>query len=340
MKRSTVSACAETPILDRQEPALEAFEARHLFQRSNLGRLVSAVPGLILFSIFFGVMLPQIMVWLVVCVLAHELGHLLAGLAIRWKFRCFLAGPFSISKHSDGLRFRFLPRRFLGGGHVFMVPRSTAEWFRHRLLIVGAGGPFVTALMFVPIFVLPFSQLTFCLGIANALVAASSWIPMRAHGQANDARMLIRLAKTPARNFVAIGRLWAQDYAGISPRNWPAEIVSQLDIIADDPAFGSLARRYRYLYMRECGDRFEAAVALESVLMCASELPPDERRNYFSEAAFFQGTFGNSSRLAREWLQEARKIDAAPPERDWDAYPLAAVAIAEGDPVAARLYIA
>ena len=279
-----------------------------------------------------------ITVLLVVCLLAHEFGHLLAGLAVGWEFRYFLAGPFAVARHSDGLKFHFLPRKILGGGRVLMVPRGAGWSWRNQLIVI-AGGPILTALMFIPVVLLPWSSFTTCLAVANTLVAAGSWIPVVFGGQATDSRMLIRFARVSEQNFAAIGELWALDYAGVTPRNWPRELVSQLTIAADDPACGSSARQYRYLYLRECGDQLEAAEALESVLARAIELPPEERRSYFSEAAFFQGMSRNSSVLAREWLEEARRVDAVLPEHDWADYPLAAIAFAEGKREAARSHL-
>ena len=322
----------ETPILDRRQPIPQFSQSR---KSRTLG---PGFVGLIVLGVLMASLLLPVMMWLVVCVLAHELGHLLAGLVVRREFRYFIAGPFVVSRHSGGLQFSFRPRRLLGGGLVLMVP-SGAEWSRRGELIGIAGGPVVTALMFLPVIVLPWSQLTICLAVANTLVAAGSWIPITLGGQATDAKMFIRFARAPSETFAAIRGLWALDYAGTTPCNWPPELVNQLVLLADDMACGFLARQYRYLYLRECGDPLEAAAALESVLAIANELPPDVRRSYFSEAAFFQGMFGNSSVLAREWLEEARKVDVVLPERDWEAYPLAAIAIAEGEPEAARSFI-
>jgi hypothetical protein len=281
MKDRSCPLMLKTPILDRRQPVPEFSNAR------QPRRLDPGFVGLILLGVLMASLLLPVMMWLVVCVLAHELGHLLAGLVVRREFRYFIAGPFVVSRHSEGVQFAFRPRRLLGGGLVLMVPRG-AEWSRRGELIGIAGGPLVTALMFLPVIVLPWSQLTIGLAIANALVAAGSWIPITLGGQATDAKMFIRFARAPAESFAAIGGLWALDYAGAAPCNWPPELVNQLVLLADDMACGFLARQYRYLYLRECGDRFEAATALESVLSLANELPPDVRRSYFSEAAFFR----------------------------------------------------
>jgi hypothetical protein len=51
---------------------------------------------------------------------------------------------------------------------------------------------------------------------------------------------------------------------------------------------------------------------------------------YFAEAAFLQDATAKSGALARAWFEDARKVKSALPEEDWESYPLAAIALAEG----------
>lgn len=323
---------SETPILDRQQPIGVLPRARRP-KACNPGLLGLVLVGLLMAS----VLLPAAAL-LLVCAIAHELGHLAAGLLVRWEFRYLLAWPLAISREAKGLQFRWAHRRLLGGGRVLMIPRSLESLRRNQLIVI-AGGPMITAVMFLPVLLLPWSQYTASLCVANALVAIGSWIPMTVGPEATDAKLFIRFARAPSEIFAAIGQLWALDYKGIKPRDWPPELVKRLGQRADDDAFGPAARQFRYLYLMDCGDPLEAAAALESVLAVAHKLRPDERRNYFSEAAFFQAVFRGNSPLAKEWLEEARRLKVTLPERDWEDYPLAAIAVAEGQSQMARSYL-
>jgi hypothetical protein len=320
---------SETPILDRREPVGVLSRARRpkLYDPGFLGLVVL---GLLTAS----VLLP-IVAWLPVCVALHEVGHLLAGLLVGWEFRYLLAGPLAISKEAKGLEFSLAHRRLLGGGRVLMVPRGLESLRRNQLIVI-AGGPIITAVMFIPVLVLPWNQFTIGLCVANALVAIGSWAPMTIGAEAADAKLFIRFARSPSESFAAISQLWALDYAGTKPSDWPPQLVNRLALRVEDDSCGTAARQLRYLYLRECGDSSEASVALESVLAVANKLTPDERRRYFSEAAFFQGVFRRNSALAKEWLDEARRVKVSLPERDWEDYALAAIAVAEGQPEAAR----
>jgi hypothetical protein len=218
---------SETPILDRQQPVGVLPRARRL-KPYDPGLLGLVLVGLLMAS----VLLPAA-AWLLVCVIAHELGHLVAGLLVRWEFRYLLAGPLAISREANGLQFRWAHRRLLGGGRVLMVPRSLESLRRNQLIVI-AGGPMITAVMFLPVLLLPWSQFTASLCVANALVAIGSWMPMTVGSEATDAKLFIRFARAPSESFAVIGQLWALDYKGIKPRDWPPELVKRLAQRADD----------------------------------------------------------------------------------------------------------
>jgi hypothetical protein len=202
--------------------------------------------------------------------------------------------------------------------------------------MVTLGGPVTTALLFMPVLILPRSGTTICLTIANSFVAAGSWIPARIGGWITDAKLVWHYAFTPPARFASVGKIWALDYQGVKPSDWPPELVEQLAVDPADPISTTLARRYRYLHNKYGNDRHQAAVALESVLECAPQLTPDQQFTYFCEATFWQGAFNRNPIPAREWLADAEKVQVAHLDKDWRAYPLAAIAIAEGDAEQAR----
>ena len=319
-----------TPILDRQKPALPHAPSHP--RRPSISNLVS----LSLFGLLLITVLAQIAAWALVCVIIHECGHLLAALAVGWEIRFFLAGPFAFTKESEGWRFRFLPRELLKGGRVLSVPKHAAGWSRAAAIMVTLGGPVATALLFIPVFILPRSGTTICLAIANSFVAAGSWIPARMGGWITDAMLIWHYAFTSPARFATVGKIWALDYQGVKPSDWPPEFVEQLPVDPTDPISTTLARSYRYLHNKYGNDCHQAAAALESVLECASQLTPDQQFTYFCEAAFWQGAVNRNPIQAREWLADAEKVQVAHPDKDWRAYPLAAIAIAEGDAEQAR----
>ena len=320
-----------TPILDRQQTVPAGAPGQRM-SRLTPGFVLAVVVGVVL-----GGVVVRVAVCIIVSVMVHELGHLVAGFLAGFEFRYIVAGPLVLSKQSRGLHFDFLPRRLLGGGCVQMVPGSSG-WSRRRELVLEAGGPVATALLFLPVVMLPWSPLTACLLIANTLIAVVGWIPIG--GRPNDARMLLNLKHVSEEKVAAMAELWQLDRAGVEPRNWPRTVVDRLAAVTDDIACRVPARQYSYIYLRDSGHAGQIAAALELVLACAGELPPVDRRNYFAEAAFYQAEFARNTALAREWLDDARKVTDALPGEDWEPYPLAAIALAEGDQVQARRYLA
>ena len=311
-----------TPILDRQQavPSGRTRTGNRLGPLFVLATLL-AIPLMQFYVCFLAT--------LIVCVIAHELGHLVAGFVVGFEFRYILAGPFLLAKDARGLRFRFLFRSILGGGRVSMVPKGSG-WARHDEIILVAGGPAATALLFLPVALLPWSPLTVCLLLADSLIVLSGWIPMVADGRPNDVRILISLARTSAEEFAAVNKLWALNSLGIEPRDWPLELVERLATMQHRSAYRAFARWCYYIYVRECAESPRIADALELLLAHAADLAADERRGYFTEAAFFQGVFAKNRVLARAWLDDAKKTRDELSQDGWESYPLAAIAIAEG----------
>ena len=279
-----VEYTSPTPVLDRQKPALPHAQSRP--QRLSISNLVSlSLLGLLLVTV-----LAQIAAWVVVCIMVHECGHLLAALAVGWEIRFFLAGPFAFTKESEGWRFRFLPREFLKGGRVLSVPKHAAGWSRAAAIMVTLGGPIATLLLFMPLFILPRSGTTICLAIANSFVAAGSWIPARMGGWITDAMLVWHYAFTSPARFASVGKIWALDYQGVKPSDWPPELVEQLPVDRADPISTTLARSYRYLHKKYGNDRHQAAVALESVLECAPQFDSRPAVHLLLRSGFLAGS--------------------------------------------------
>jgi hypothetical protein len=274
-------------------------------------------------------------------ILLHELGHLVAGRLAGFEFYRILAGPWMLARESSGYKLRFLPKRILAvSGQTSMIPRTT-ENLRRGFALFAAGGPVMTALLFVPLLFLPWGPVASCLLAANLVLAFFSWIPMTISGSHTDGKILRTLAREGplAERFVAILYVMAIDSRGVEPRLWPREIVDRLSAEVPGPAgseFLAEAVMLLHLHLRDGGDPTVVAAALERVLANAGRLRADLRRLYFAEAAFFQGVYRNNAERARAWLEDARKIKGGVALKDWDAGALAAIALAEGKPAEAR----
>ncbi|HTX36829.1 MAG TPA: hypothetical protein VME43_17490 [Bryobacteraceae bacterium] len=346
-------AVSSTPLLNRQQP---------ISQPRRRGRAISLLLGLAGgLAGFFAPALASpasLAAWLIgflaalsAGVLLHELGHLAAGILADFEFHQILAGPWMVTKEmvtgeSSGYQVRFLPRRILTfAGHTQMIPRTT-ENLRRGFAIFAAGGPVATALLFLPVLLVPWGPAAFCLLAANLVLAAFSWIPMTIAGFHTDGKILLTLAGTgpSSESFAAVLYVMAIDQRGVEPHQWPPEIVDRLQ---SETAGGWRAREFRgeaalLLAIRalDGGETTAMAAALEQVLGNAARLRPDQRRICFAEAAFFQGVHQRNAALALDWLQDARQVKGGVTLKDWDAAAQAAVAISEENWDQARAQIA
>lgn len=328
-------AVSSTPLLNRQQP---------IPQPRRRGRAISLLLGVAGGLVgFFAPALASpasLVAWLIgflaalsVGVLLHELGHLAAGTLADFDFHQILAGPWMVTRESSGYKVRFLPRRILTfAGHTQMIPRTTQN-LRRGFAIFAAGGPVATALLFLPVLLVPWGPAAFCLLAADLVLAAFSWIPMTIGGSHTDGKILLTLAGTgpSSESFAAVLYVMAIDQRGVEPHQWPREIVDRLE---SEIAGGARAREFRgeaamLLAIRAIdeGETTAIAAALEQLLGNAARLRPDQRRVCFAEAAFFQAVHQRNTVLALDWLQDARKVKGGVTLKDWDAAAQAAVAM-------------
>ena len=329
-----------TPILDRQQAAPVPKPRRkvHFWRWSAVGAVVGLALGLVWGHSLDPIMGPLPMVFagffggLFCGILLHELGHLVAGLAVGFEFRRMLVGPLLLTKELRGFRFSFVGNRLLAGGHVFMVPRSM-EHLRRDFAIFVAGGPLATAIVFLPIAFLPWGSLAGSLLVANLLLAFNSWVPREIRGHYTDAKNFQILSRQgpAAERLIAVLYLTALDGLGTPPGQWPPHVVARLATPGGDRAYRSGGSIFLHLYARETASPAEVAGALEKVLALAGGLRGDLRRAYFAKAAFWQAVDNRNATLARAWLDDARAVQDAVTQKDWDAAALAAIAMAEGD---------
>jgi hypothetical protein len=323
-----------TPILDRTQSAPRPEQTR-TWRSLLIGAVIGIAVGLLSPRLlpeiesrldFAGCMVAAY--YLVI--LIHEAGHLCATGLVGFEFREIAIGPFLLSRRASGLRPRFVPGRALAGGHVLAVPTSHQD-LRRRFRILLAGGPVATALVFAALAFLPLTLFTWSMWLWNLIVAGSCWIPFYVRGSVTDAKALLLLSR-PGREgdwLAAILYIMAIDRQRVSPRDWPAEVVTQLASDGASPP-AATARYLALVYALDIGDAARVAAALEDALAASHKLRPDLRRVVFSEATFYQGVMARNTELARAWLKDAREVKGTAAEKGWDAGLLAAVAVAEG----------
>ena len=338
-----------TPILDRQQtapaqPPVKRARALAIGAAgAAIGLALGFIPGNFRDNASSFTPLVEVAVFaagLFCGVLLHELGHVAAGLAVGFEFRRILAGPWMLTRETCGYSLRFVPNHLLGGGYTLMAPRSP-ERLRRRFSAFLAGGPLTTALLFLPIALLPWGPLAGSLLLANLILAFCSWTPLEFRGHYTDAKTIQILSRhdAAAERLASVLYLMALDGRGIEPNQWPPQVVTNLAAPGGGRANRASGRIFLYVYAQETAPPAEVAATLEQVLALAGEMRADLRRWCFAEAAFWQAFAYRDAALARAWLDDAIAVKGAVAQKDWDAASLAAIAIAEGNQPQFREYV-
>ncbi len=326
-----------TPILDRQQPPTPPAPVkrwRPLAVGAVIGVVILFLPGNFLTGdalapiAALAAMVPALFFG----ILVHELGHVVAGLIAGFQFRRLLVGPCAFTREARGYRLRFLGKRFLAGGYTLMLAPST-DGLRRAYCVFVAGGPIATLLLFAAVAVLPWGTFAQALLLCNVVLAAFSWIPWENRGHYTDAKVIQVLLRVgpEADRLSAVLYLVTLDGQGVSPRDWPAEVVAKLAASEGGGAFATSGRILLHIHARETGASGDTAAALEQVLAISHQMSGSQRLGYFSEAAFFQGVTIRNAALARAWLNDARAVKGAIAQKGWEEDALTAIAFSEGN---------
>lgn len=275
-------------------------------------------------------------------ILVHELGHLLGGRLVGFRFALLIVGPVEVRRTASGVRWGINSSPALWGGLAASLPLDTSD-LRRRTMALVAGGP-IASLVFSALAGILWKGLGGgVLASAAAITAAASLaigvitlIPARASGFFTDGARLVQLSRDDAAadSQVRLLTLTAMSMAGTRPQDWPRDILEgDVDAHADG-LFRLALNGLRYY---AAVDRNELDVAREHLAAVVSDLaetPPTLQPSWATEAVWFEGVVRRDAPAAAEWAELARRpgiVDAAAaPRID------AALAWSRGDAEAAR----
>jgi hypothetical protein len=274
-------------------------------------------------------------------IVVHELGHVLGGMAARFRFHLYVAGPLRIERDevTGRLSVGFNRVVSLAGGLVAMLPTDTHD-LRRRFALVVAGGPlasFALALAaWAPLALdAPLPPLAdIVLGITafmSAGLGVVSIIPANGGGFASDGGRLLRLVRggPVAERESAMLPLLALLTAETPPREWPRELLETAVALRDATSEECIANLMAYSHALDTGDVEMAARRMDRALETLEAVPPGTAPGIRLEAAFFAAFRGDTA-AAREHLAAVpeKAFGIKPYDRDRAA---AALAAAEGD---------
>jgi len=261
---------------------------------------------------------------ILLAVVIHEIGHLLAGWAVGFRFSSVSIGPVSLKRVYGKLKVE--TRKTLAGAaglagmHVAGVRR-----LHRRLLIFIAGGP-AANLLSIPVTIvlvdyvfhasenvwvsIPahlFIWISLIIGILNL-------VPFSVGALFTDGAridMLVR-SRVRGRRWMNIAAILDQTHEGVRPRQWKRTWVEAATSVQDrsvDDFRGSLLA---YAAASDRKDTPSAARHLERCLELAESVASSSNDVLALEAAVFVSWCRKDVETAQKWLDHVKKVEAAP----------------------------
>ena len=180
---------------------------------------------------------------------------------------------------------------------------------------------------------LPGGLLIRLLSWVNLLLTISVCIPYTRVCFPNDAKLILLLRRKDAdgKRIAAILNLLFLDAQGKLPREWPAALVAELDVTANDKSRLPVAIGLLLSDAAEKKDSERAAELLERALAICDQMLPDARRDFLIAASCYHGFHRRDASRSEEWLKRARSVKSGASQKDWDSRALAGVSYAKGD---------
>lgn len=251
---------------------------------------------------------------LMLTVVLHELGHVIAGIVVGFHFSSITIGPFSIGLQYGKVKFQIRAQSgALGfaGMHIETVSR-----LRRKLLIFVMAGPLtnlVTGIIAAGfIFVSPQTErsswliaLSAAFSMLSLLVFVMSAIPLRStfHSDGDRIRMLVK-SPAEARRWIAAMALAGQQRKGIRSRRWKRTWLKSVCAVGDssfDEFFGNLLA---HIAASDRKDMPAEARHLERCLELAHLAPVSARDLLASASLYFCAWTRCDSKLAESWLTQ------------------------------------
>ncbi len=237
---------------------------------------------------------------------AHEIGHVVAGKLVGFRFRYLMVGPLKIEYRYSRLALARVSTRSMPGGLASVTPTDNHD-LRRRLIVMISGGAvanLLIALLAALVFLsLPGGQQTviavvflsiYVLSLTRfGLNVLATLMPFLPGGFASDGRLILELLKKSPyadRMFASIAILNASR-SGIRPRDWNDGLVQQTTQPSDNTLahLGGLSIAYY-----QALDRYEIDEAsrwIDQITEGLPRVPQAFSANFLLEVAYFEALY-------------------------------------------------
>lgn len=258
---------------------------------------------------------------LIFALAAHELGHLIGGWLVGFRFMLFIVGPLKIAREGEAVRVRLNKDIFLYGGLASAMPTDDRDLPR-RLAVIIAGGPLTSLLLgliSLGLFIwlnttIPaeslWSSFTFyalVFGFGNLALFVATSLPGKTSGFDTDGAQLLdalRGGHRAERKWL-MAAIVAASTDGVRPRYWKAEYLERLLALREGGPDDVMLNYLGYYHFLDVGQIRRAGGLLDLCLEQAASFPPAVRPMLFAEAAYFHAFHQHNASAARQFLPSA-----------------------------------
>jgi hypothetical protein len=290
-------------------------------------------------------MLPALLLALWVTLALHELGHVLAGLAVGFEFRLFVVGPLMLEREAGQFRFKWNRNLNTAGGLALCLPQGQHR-LAQRFRWFAAGGPLASLVwtgLAVGLFLMARPALaghglglavtTFLVtsALCSPLIFLVTIIPMHMGGFDTDGARILNLWRRSPKATLDLALLQGsvQLMTGTRPRDLdPSPLLAAVGLPTNSPFKGYLHSFLHYHYL----DRGELGPAAEQLAKYADFLPGIPRgyqAAVWLDRAYFGARHEGDAVAARQYWAQAEIGAVITPSRVLRAE--AALALAEGN---------
>lgn len=251
----------------------------------------------------------------------HELGHVIAGLMVGFKFRMYIVGPLMIEREEGRLRFKWNRNLNLFGGMALCLPQDAWQLAR-RFIWFASGGPLASLLwtaLATGLFFLLNGELIGFWGFATSIffglsavfsgmIFVVTVIPMQAGGFYTDGARVLNLSRGghQANLEVTLLTLSIQLMSGIRPRELSEPMfLSALALPVETPfkAYLHSILHYHYLYQDKTSLAADQLAHYESYL---AKIPTGYQATVWLDKAYFAAMIEQDAAKAQGYFAQAK----------------------------------
>lgn len=255
-------------------------------------------------------------------IILHEFGHLVGGLVGGYTFMSFCIGRLCLSKETGKLKLSFEKNKNIGGYCKMLPPKNvTKESFVSHIM-----GGLISSLMLTAVSLVLFLLLFFVDDRGYLFWAFAGAFPINAYifftnaavvsigGTATDG-MLVDMMKKNADSSVATMKiLTLQGYftSGVSPREIPESLVSDIPVIRDDDVMSAVIYSNLFYYYLDRADEkkiFYYGKKIEDILPYASDIYMTDLETSAFLTSIFEDNEEKASKYYAKLLGKAEKAD-------------------------------